>query len=100
MNCKSPFLILALLGSLSAAAQQDLLSMVNATDTVKKHEKVFATFKTTKVINAQSTETVKKHCLDFRITHRFGNMGSESGGGVHELYGWDNISDVRISFDY
>ncbi len=81
-------------------AQQDLLSMIGSADSVKPHEKVFATFKTTKVISAQSTETVKKHCLDFRITHRFGNIGAESGGGVHELYGWDNISDVRISFDY
>ncbi len=104
-NSKTPFvlravILLSLLGSLSAAAQQDLLSLVNTADSVKKHERVFATFKTTKVISAQSTETVKKHCLDFRITHRFGNAGSQSGGGPHDLYGWDNISDVRISFDY
>jgi hypothetical protein len=83
----------------SFSFSQDLLSML---DSVKPagHEKVFATFKTTKVINAQSTETVKKKCLDFRITHRFGSIGEESGGGVHTLYGWDAISDVRISFDY
>lgn len=80
-------------------AQQDLLSMVDSLKP-KTHEKVFATFKTTKVINAQSTETVKKHCLDFRITHRFGSVGDESGGGVHTLYGWDAIADVRLSFDY
>jgi hypothetical protein len=81
-------------------AQQDLLSMATTTDTVKKHEKALSAFMTTKIINAQSTETVKRHCLDFRITHRFGNIAPESGGGVHELYGWDDISDVRISFDY
>ena len=92
------FLAFTSLATLSFA-QDYLLSML---DSVQKpaSNKVFATFKTTKVINAQSTETVKKNCLDFHIFHRFGNIGQESGGGFHSLYGWDNISDVRISFDY
>jgi len=86
--------------TLFSHAQQDLLSLVNAADTSKTRQKTFATFKTTKVISAQSTETVKKYCMDFRVTHRFGSIGSESGGGFHDLYGWDNISDTRISFDF
>lgn len=89
------------LSVLTFSSAQDLLSMLDSSAATKpKSEKVFATFKTTKVINAQSTETVKKRTLDFRITHRFGNIGEESGGGVHTLYGWDNIADVRFSFDY
>lgn len=62
--------------------------------------KVMATFKATKLINAQTTETCKKGTLDFRITHRFGNSGGESGGGVHTLWGWDNSEDIRFAFDY
>jgi len=81
-------------------AQADLLSMLDSVQKPKSHEKVFATFKTTKLINAQSTETVKKNTLDFRITHRFGDIGGESGGGFHTWYGWDAISDVRLAFDY
>lgn len=80
-------------------AQEDLLSLVEDVKP-KGHEKVYAAFKTTRIINAQSIETVKKKTLDFRITHRFGNIGAASNGGVHTLYGFDNSDDIRISFDY
>jgi hypothetical protein len=83
-----------------ANAQDDLLSLTEDPAAKAKHEKVFATFKGAKVINAQTTETVKKKTLDFCITHRFGNIGDASGGGAHTLYGLDNISDVRIGFSY
>jgi hypothetical protein len=84
----------------NAFAQDDLLSLADAEDTGKKHEKVIATFKTSKVINIQSTETVKAKTMDFRVTHRFGSIGSASGGGPHTLYGFDNSTDIRISFDF
>jgi hypothetical protein len=61
---------------------------------------IFATWKTMKLVNIHSTEIVKRNALDFRVTHRFGNIGGESGGGVHTFYGLDNSSDIRISFDY
>lgn len=85
-----------------AIAQDDLLNLLDSIpgNEPAKREAVTATFKTSKVINAQSTETVKAGTMDFRITHRFGNIGEESGGGVHSLYGWDAISDVRLSFDF
>src|ERR1700740_2552894 len=83
----------------SAFAQDDLdlLSLIN--DSVPhKREKVYATFKTTKIINGQSVETVKKNSLDFRVTHRFSDIAT--GGSAHSLYGFDNSTDIRISFDY
>ncbi len=87
--------------TLSAIAQDDLLNMLDSVAPQKKeHKTVTATFKTTKIINLQSSQTVGKGELDFRITHRFGNIGKESQGGIHTLYGWDAISDVRFSFDY
>ncbi|TND09488.1 MAG: hypothetical protein FD123_1294 [Bacteroidetes bacterium] len=79
---------------------QDLDSMMNATDDPGKREYVSATFKTTRVVNAQTIETAKKGTLDFRITHRFGNMGTASNGGGHTLWGFDDSRDIRFSFDY
>jgi hypothetical protein len=62
-------------------------------------EKVIGTFKSTKVINAQTNETLKKRLLNFHITHRFGNIGSQSGG-AHTLWGLDNATNIRFAFDY
>lgn len=86
--------------AINTMAQEDLLSLVDATEPQKKSEKVIATFKTSKVINMQSTETVKAKTMDFRVTHRFGSIGTASGGGPHTLYGFDNSPDIRISFDF
>ena len=80
-----------------AKAQEDLLNMLDST--VEKETKVFATFKGTRIVNAQSIETVKKNGLDFRITHHFGDIGGESGG-IHTLYGFDQAADIRIAFEY
>ena len=89
-----------LLLAFSTFAQDDMLSLLDSAGAKKTHEKVIATFKGSKVINAQSTETVKAKTMDFSITHRFGNIGTQSNGGGHTLYGLDNISDVRIGFDF
>jgi hypothetical protein len=79
-------------------AQDDLLSMV-ADSTIKpKREKVYAMFKTTKIVNLQSIESVKRGELDFRVTHRFGDMAVK--GGEHSLWGFDQSTDIRLSFDY
>ena len=97
---------IAICAALSAlmlpARAQDLEQMMDSmnSNTPPVVEKVTATFKTNKIINAHSIETVKKGTLDFRVTHRFGNIGSGSGGGVHTLYGFDSSDDIRISFDY
>ena len=85
---------------LIAFAQDDLFSLLDSVQPAKKREPVYATFKTTKVISAQSTETVKKNTLDFRVTHRFGNIGAESNGGGHTFFGMDQSEDIRTSFDY
>ncbi|MBK8848033.1 MAG: hypothetical protein IPO27_16465 [Bacteroidetes bacterium] len=92
--------LLMLLGfTFSLSAQDDMMKLLDQNEK-KEREKVIATFKTTKVINAQSNETVHKRVLDFRVAHRFGNMGTASNGGIHTLYGLDNSSDIRIAFEY
>jgi hypothetical protein len=85
---------------INAFAQDDMLSLLDSVGAKKTHEKVIATFKGSKIINAQSTETVKAKTCDFSITHRFGNIGVSSNGGVHTLYGLDNVTDVRFGFDF
>lgn len=81
-------------------AQDDLMSMLEEEADASDDSRVYATFKTMKAVNLHTIEMVKKKSLDFRVTHRFGNMGSTSGGGVHNLWGFDNSDDIRISFDY
>jgi len=58
--------------------------------------KVYDTFLSTRLINAQTVETLPKRTLDVRITHRFGNVSS----GISEFWGLDNATDIRISFEY
>lgn len=80
-------------------SQDDLMSMLEE-ETPEENAPVIATWKTMKLVNLHSTEMVKKNALDFRVTHRFGNIGKPSGGGGHNLWGLDNSADIRISFDY
>ena len=82
----------------SSKQLDDLSLLLN--DTSHTREKTIATFKTTRIINMQSIETVHKHTLDFRVAHRFSPVGVNSGGNAHNLYGFDNSTDIRIAFEY
>lgn len=101
---KHSLIILTALLSKAVVAQDDLLSLVDD----KKDEgpkKVYATFKTVRIGNAQSIETVKKKHLDFRIMHRFGNLyDSNLPNPINETFqsnlGFDAASDIRMSLDY
>jgi hypothetical protein len=94
---KNFLIIISLIISFPLAAQDDLLLLLQEENV---EEKVKNTFKSTTIINAQTNETVSRKVLDFRITHRFGNMGQQVGGGGHNLWGFDNASNIRFSFDY
>ena len=84
-------------------SQEDLLSLVDTKD--EGPRQVYATFKTLTLGNAQTIETVKKKHLDFRISHRFGNIyDSNLKNPINETFqsflGFDNATDIRIAFDY
>lgn len=49
-----------------------------------------------RLINCQTTETLRKNRLDLRVTHRFGDVGV----GYEGLFGLDNIDNVRIGLDF
>ena len=96
---------LAILMSLSSYAQDDLLDLVKEEPKNVPPKSVYATFKTTKIVSGQTIETVKKRNLDFRVTHRFGNIYNSTSknalnDAAHNAFGFDNASDIRISFDY
>lgn len=92
-------LLIVLITSNQLFAQDDLLKMLQD-ESKPKREPVIGMFKTNKLINIHTNETVRKGNLDVRISHLFGNIGKESGGGVHNLFGIDQSADIRIGFHY
>lgn len=94
MNSARIFLFVFLTSSLSVFAQDDLLSQLQKEDSTGSHP-VTATFKSTRVVNGQSIETMKKNHLDFRISHRFGTLNS----GAYNLFGLD-AATMRMGFEY
>lgn len=71
---------------------QDLLSEIEEDEPI---DRVTSSFKNSRVINAQSLETVHEGVLDYRISHRFGRIN----GGGYEFFGLDQAF-MRMSFEY
>lgn len=89
---------LLLFSAVPLAAQEDttdLLSLLEQEDEKNKTEYAKASFKTTRVINAQSLENVAGGVMDMKISHRFGFLS----GGAYELFGLDQAY-IRIGLDY
>jgi hypothetical protein len=84
--------------SFVAKSQDNLLSLV---DTVKKGpQKIPSTWKDVKLINVETTKILDPDVMQFVILHRFGNAGGASGGGFHELYGFDDAADIDFAFKF
>jgi hypothetical protein len=96
---KKKFLILScFLQSIVLFSQSDLLAELEL-ESEPEIQFVKHSWKSPYLINAYTTETERKGVLDFRISHRFGNLAGENGGG-HTLFGLDQASNIRFSFDY
>jgi hypothetical protein len=91
------FLILAVIALRASAQTAD--SLLSTLDSSKKYNKIESTFKATHIVLSHSTETQKKHDLDFRIRHHFGDIGGQFGG-AHTLFGIDVAPDLFIGLDY
>ncbi len=76
-----------------------LVSMCITYAYTQERESVQNTFKSTRVINTHSVETLQKNKLDIRIGHRFGDFAG-SAGGWPTFYGLENAADVLIGFQY
>jgi Membrane bound beta barrel domain (DUF5777) len=75
-------------------AQTDPMDILNK-ESAKSTIYTKATFKSTRIINGHSIETVAKKHLDFRISHRFGTINA----GYKELWGLDQ-SRIRFGLEY
>ncbi len=82
---------LFLTSTLKAQNLNDLL----AAETDDGPQPVEALFKATRVLNGHSVKQLKKHDLDFRISHRFGRVNS----GPYEFFGLDQ-SNIHLSLEY
>lgn len=91
------FLSAVLAASLTCFAQpeDDLLNSLD-TQAPASANITKATFKGTRLINFHTVETLGKGSLDFRIAHRFGDIGN----GVQTLFGLDGPAAIQFSFDY
>lgn len=96
---KFTFTSLLLMLAVFSFAQVDVLEDLTK-DQKPKREYVAYTFKTTRVINGHSVETVKKNQLDFRVSHRFGDMAASNNDHIHSMFGFDQAADIAFIFEY
>jgi Membrane bound beta barrel domain (DUF5777) len=99
------FLFFTSLATAGMAQQPDSIknasaadSLFNSMNAVNKKENVVV-FESPRLILTQTNETIKKKNLNVLFIHRFGDFASSSGGGRY-FYGFDNIADVYIGFQY
>lgn len=81
--------------ALTVHAQEDLMKELEAS-TPKEVDYTTATFKGTRLINLHTVETLAKGSLDFRISHRFGDISS----GANNFWGLDGPAALRLGLDY
>ena len=88
-----PIFILTL--SFFSSYSQDMLGSLDSGSSGEK-DFVIATFKTTRLVNQHTLETVGPRTLDFRISHRFGAVNS----GSYNAWGIDGPANVRLGLEY
>jgi len=57
------------------------------------------TFNSTRIISGHSVETLPEKTFEMRIEHRFGDIAGDEGG-FQSMFGFDNLSDMRIALEY
>ena len=94
---RSFWLIVFLLPLALFAQDTTATSLLNddASDTKKAPVEIF---KTQRAINANTTETVGKGKMDFRITHYFDDIAGGGQSVLQRFLGLDNARDIRIGF--
>lgn len=87
-------LLLSLFCALTSQAQDDLFDLLDEGQPTT--QTVYATFKGTQLINAQTNETPGKGVLQYVIAHRFGSFGDDY---LYNFFGLDN-AQIRMQLDY
>ncbi len=85
-------------------AQDDLLGDLQKADSaIVKQNITIATFKSTRIINMQSTEMTGVGNMEFMVSHHFGQLWDKTQGAANatRLFGINgNGASTAISFDY
>src|SRR5450432_3900227 len=95
MKIKKIVVVFILAFSFHSSLAQDWLSSLDSSSG-KEKDYVIATFKTTRLVNQHTIESLGKRTLDFRISHRFGPVNSGSYGA----WGLDGPANIRLSLEY
>ncbi len=66
---------------------------------------VYETFSGTRVLCNHSTEMLPKRQMEFIVAHKFGDILTRNAAGniapnITDWFGFDNLADVRIAFEY
>jgi hypothetical protein len=88
------FLLFIFLNSTFTFAQEDLLDQIEESENVEA--KPVSVFKSTRIVNFHTTEILGRRTLDFRISHRFGEVNQ----GAYNLWGFDGNASIRIGLEY
>ena len=74
-------------------------SMMNAMNATDKSSQPVVIFKSTRLVQSQTTQLVRAGNLNFQVIHRFGDIAGLNGGG-QTAFGIDRVNDVYIGFQY
>ena len=99
MRCTFILSLIIGISTIPATAQDDLGRLFGDSLARERDLPVIATFKSPRIINGQSNETIHKHDLLFVVMHRFGDIAGDFGG-TKSFFGLDNSTDILIGFDY
>ncbi len=91
---KAVVLSLSLLASAGTFAQDNLMAELE-NGAPKQKDYAFATFKSTRLIDGSSVECLGTGVLDFRISHRFGDISQ----GLDNFFGVD-VAYTKLNLDY
>ena len=93
-----PFLLFLIIPSFLFSQEDRMKREMDSIAALEKipKEYVYATFKTTRIINLQTTETAGRRSLDYRIQHRFGELNS----GANNAWGIDGPANLYMSLEY
>lgn len=78
---------------------QNVDSLMEKIGSDQEPDFVLTSFKSSRLILSQTSTMVKRGDLDFKVIHRFGDIGGTDGGS-RTLYGLDNSADIYIGFDF
>ncbi len=88
------FFTFLLVGLFSSIVAQDLEAILDEID-LDQETTELALFKSTRIVNSHSVKQMKAKELDYRISHRFGQLNT----GSYELFGLDH-STIHLSMEY